>query len=692
MRKIVPQARGGHGPSGVSVDWRRPDWKAARLPGRPRALAWALALAAASAMANPAGMQASVGSATLSQQGNTLVVSTRNGAAGYSALNWQQFSVPAGSAVRFDQPSAASTSINRVTGGTPSLIHGSLSSNGKLVLVNTAGITVGAGAVVDTAGFTASTVNGHDADFLSGRFGTSPALSGSTTDLVVEGRILARHGDVVLVGGNLRQSGSIEALGIGLEGGRVVLRALDEARVTGDLRARRDGAGTVDVATALGEARAEAADSRGGAIDVLGARVVLEAPARLDVSGPAGGGQVRVGGDFQGANPEVPNAQAAEFAEGARILADATAQGDGGRVVIWSDGLTRSAGTISARGGPGGGDGGFVEVSGRQLAFTSQVDTRASLGRIGRLLLDPAAVELVAGETPTTQPVDSTQLGFATLAASSADISVESTGSLTVSQALEWTQPYALSLKARDFLAVNAPIRSLGGGAVRLQTDGAMFPEGGLVTSTLKIAAAVTAARIEITAAGQPGTNISLQGADLMATAGALSLTAPTITLSGTNRLWGSGGTVITGNMSLASFASLRTTGVSGTGSLLRGDLTLQGNLTVGSGATLRMAIGQGARDQIHLVGGAAQFGSGSNLRLDLLAGVRRPSSGPHTLISGLVNGPLPALSGPGAVPGTSLKRGSLLAVVPVLVNLYPPAGGGGGGGGGGGEDENCDS
>ena len=117
------------------------------------------------------------------------------------------------------------------------------------------------------------------------------------------------------------------------------------------------------------------------------------------------------------------------------------------------------------------------------------------------------------------------------------------------------------------------------------------------------------------------------------------------------------------GNMSLASFASLRTTGVSSTGSLLRGDLTLQGNLTLGSGATLRMAIGQGARDQIHLVGGAAQFGSGSNLRLDLLAGVRRPSSGPHTLISGLVNGPLPALSGPGAVPGTSLKRGSLLAV-----------------------------
>ncbi|MBX3660456.1 MAG: filamentous hemagglutinin N-terminal domain-containing protein [Ramlibacter sp.] len=36
-------------------------------------------------------------------------------------------------------------------------IFGTLSSNGKLVLVNPAGIAVGASATVDTAGFTAST-------------------------------------------------------------------------------------------------------------------------------------------------------------------------------------------------------------------------------------------------------------------------------------------------------------------------------------------------------------------------------------------------------------------------------------------------------------------------------------------------------------------------------------------------------
>ena len=94
----------------------------------------------------------------VSASGKNLTITTSNGAGlNHSALNWQSFSVPAGSVTRFEQPSAASTSINRVTGADPSAILGTLTSNGKLVLVNPAGIAVGPGGVVDTAGFTAST-------------------------------------------------------------------------------------------------------------------------------------------------------------------------------------------------------------------------------------------------------------------------------------------------------------------------------------------------------------------------------------------------------------------------------------------------------------------------------------------------------------------------------------------------------
>ncbi|MBA3773763.1 MAG: filamentous hemagglutinin N-terminal domain-containing protein [Ramlibacter sp.] len=106
----------------------------------------------------------------MSQQGGNVLVTTQNGpGTSHSAINWQSFSVPGGSTTRFQQPTAASLSINRVVGGNPSAIYGTLSSNGRLVLVNPSGIAVGAGAVVDTAGFTASTLRMSDADALAGR-------------------------------------------------------------------------------------------------------------------------------------------------------------------------------------------------------------------------------------------------------------------------------------------------------------------------------------------------------------------------------------------------------------------------------------------------------------------------------------------------------------------------------------------
>ena len=91
------------------------------------------------------------------------------------------------------QPSASSTSINRVTGSNPSAIYGTLSSNGNVVLVNPSGITVGAGAVVDTAGFTASSLQMSTADAQAGRLrfaadGTAP--SGAVT---IQGNVIANN-------------------------------------------------------------------------------------------------------------------------------------------------------------------------------------------------------------------------------------------------------------------------------------------------------------------------------------------------------------------------------------------------------------------------------------------------------------------------------------------------------------------
>ena len=126
--------------------------------------------------------------------------------------------------------------------------------------------------------------------------------------------------------------------------------------------------------------------------------MALELDAVIDASGDAGGGTVLVGGAFQGKGPE-PNAERSFVGSDAEIHADALTDGDGGTVIVWADEFTEFFGEITARGGSEGGDGGFVEVSGkRHLAFNGRVDAAAPFGLNGTLLLDPLNVLIQDGE------------------------------------------------------------------------------------------------------------------------------------------------------------------------------------------------------------------------------------------------------------------------------------------------------
>ena len=202
-------------------------------PRQPRlrllAAAAALAMGPALAIAQASGATAIHGQASIVTQGNQTTITTVNGAGTrHSAINWQSFSVAAGSSTRFNQPDASSTSINRVLGGDPSKILGTLSSNGRLVLVNPAGITVGAGASVDTAGFTASTLRMSEADALAGRLRFDGGMPGAT--LQVDGSVLAQSGDVVLISSNVAVGAN--AL-LRAPGGAVVLAAGQTVDITG---------------------------------------------------------------------------------------------------------------------------------------------------------------------------------------------------------------------------------------------------------------------------------------------------------------------------------------------------------------------------------------------------------------------------------------------------------------------------
>jgi hypothetical protein len=130
----------------------------------------------------------------------------------------------------------------------------------------------------------------------------------------------------------------------------------------------------------------------------LGREIVLPG-ATFDASGQHAGGTIHIGGDFHGRNPNIVNAQTVTVTGATTIRANATDSGNGGRVAIWSEGETEFLGSVAAHGGATGGDGGFVEVSGkRNLNYGGSADAGARLGRTGTLLLDPR--NIVISEAP----------------------------------------------------------------------------------------------------------------------------------------------------------------------------------------------------------------------------------------------------------------------------------------------------
>jgi filamentous hemagglutinin family protein len=137
------------------------------------------------------------------------------------------------------------------------------------------------------------------------------------------------------------------------------------------------------------------------AINVLGNQVGV-VNARLDASSVAEGGTIRIGGDYRGQG-SVPNATQTFVDAASTIRADSLLNGNGGRVIVWADGTTRFFGNISARGGTQAGNGGLVEVSGKNnLTYQGTVDVSAPNGTFGTLLLDPTTLTIVDQATGGT--------------------------------------------------------------------------------------------------------------------------------------------------------------------------------------------------------------------------------------------------------------------------------------------------
>jgi filamentous hemagglutinin family protein len=471
-----------------------------------------LAACFGAAVAAPTGQQVVAGQATFNQQGNVFSITNTPG----TIINWQSFSIGQGEITRFIQQGADSAVLNRIVGQDPTRILGALQSNGKVFLINPNGIMFGQGARVDVNGLVASTLNLSNADFLAGKknFTAGPAAgevrnegaittpSGGQVFLIAPnvtnaGVITSPQGDVVLAAGHSAQLvdsrdpdmhvvvsaptdqtinlGQVVAQGgrIGIYGALVNQRGVVNANsaVVGEngkivLKASRDTLleqGSVTSATGAG---------KGGDVHLLGERVALTGNAAVDASGAAGGGNVLVGGGWQGKDARLPNASQTWMGKDASIKADAQVAGNGGQVVLWSNNATSAYGSISASGGAQGGDGGKVETSGHNLDVNGlAVNARATSGKAGTWLLDPYDIEVVqSGATATAADVavfggstatGATKVAPSVLSATGTDVVLQAQHDLTITDALATNG--SITGSAGNDINVNANVTSSNG-------------------------------------------------------------------------------------------------------------------------------------------------------------------------------------------------------------------------------------
>ncbi|MBE7384543.1 MAG: filamentous hemagglutinin N-terminal domain-containing protein [Leptolyngbya sp. SIO1E4] len=351
--------------------------------------------------------------------------------------------------------------LGRVIGGDVSFIDGLLrvtGSSADLYLVNPAGILIGENAQLDLSGsFAATTASGIS--FAEGIFnavgsddytqliGTPTGFVFATDNpgaIVNAANLRVSPGEsITLVGGQVISTGTLTA-----PGGDILIAAVPgenwvrvsypdmvlsleletlpesasptaaftplslpdlltggEMETATGLVVGPEGAITlvnrdVEIADIPGAAIAtgmlDVSGTVGGDVAVVGDRVGLLG-VLVDASGEYGGGTVRVGGDYQG-QPTLPGSTLTYVSEDSTLTVNGGSDGNGGRVILWSDGTTVFYGDIEAAGGAVSGDGGFIEVSGQQaLVFRGTATAPAPYGQVGTLLLDPTDITIRNG-------------------------------------------------------------------------------------------------------------------------------------------------------------------------------------------------------------------------------------------------------------------------------------------------------
>jgi filamentous hemagglutinin family protein len=395
-------------------------------------------------------------------------------------INWSRFDVGSQAQVNFNQPNASSQTLNRVVSADASQIYGKITANGQIFLINPNGVVIGQGAQMTASGVVASTLDITDQNFSNGAYKFEG--NGATGSITNAGTITTpSSGHVALLGVNVENHGTITTGNATLAAGGKIEIPLTETGLISIEASTTDASiansGTIKASQVHVEAQssrtsqilhtgrikasavtlkssgavkakgsslidASTAKGKGGTVKLLGKTVEVQDNAQIRANGPEGGGVLNIGGP-QAGDGDMQKADRTEIGEATRIEANATENGDGGTIIIWSNEVTKVGGLLFAKGGTEGGNGGFIETSSAgsvDIASTAKVNTLAPLGSTGLWLLDPTHYTIAAsGGNETGASVT------ASLATSNRIIST--IGSVYVNDDISWSAN-TLTLKA----------------------------------------------------------------------------------------------------------------------------------------------------------------------------------------------------------------------------------------------------
>jgi filamentous hemagglutinin family protein len=360
-------------------------------------------------------------------------------------IEWSEFSLLENEKINIFQQKNY-TLVNKVISDKISEIYGSINAQGNFYLINQNGIIIGANGSINANKIFLSTLELKKEDFIKDNYhflsdkdseiinnGTIKSVNDIfiiSTQIVNNSLITSERASANLIASNdvylldqkqnivikpnknskITNNGSIKSIEIKLLASRDNFDSYaisNKGLIEADSYSKKNGKVILQAKKGISEIAGEikSKSENKSFVQVLGEKVHIVGNAKIDTSSDSNGGDIFIGGDFQGKNPEIQNSCYTFVSKDAFINASSNIEGNGGKIIIWSDIATDYYGNIKTTGGEIKGDGGFVEISGKEnLIFRGDVNRKAFNGENGILLLDPGEINIVSGAPGGSSP------------------------------------------------------------------------------------------------------------------------------------------------------------------------------------------------------------------------------------------------------------------------------------------------